>query len=117
MPSLVILILHDTSRFEELLAAWHDAGASAVTIFDGAGTRDVRERLQREELPLLPSIRDLLSGDDAPRKMVLSIVPDEAVDPLIKTTEDTVGDLMRPGNGILFALPVARVVGLREADT
>jgi len=113
MPSLVVLILHDTSHFEELLAAWHDAGAPAVTILDCAGTRDLREKLQREELPILPRIRDLLAGDDAPRKMVLSVVPDEAVDPLIKATEDAVGDLMRPGNGILFVMPVARVVGLR----
>jgi hypothetical protein len=116
LPSLVVLILHDVTRFEDVLTAWHDTGAPSVTIFDCVGTRDVRERLQREELPILPSIRDLVSGDDVPRKMILSVVPGEVVDRLIKATEDTVGDLMRPGNGILFVLPLARVVGLREVE-
>jgi hypothetical protein len=116
LPSLVVLILHNVARFRDVLSAWHEAGVPAVTIFDCVGTRDVREKLQREELPILPSIRDLLPGeDDAPRKMILSVVPGEMVDWLIKATEDTVGDLMEPGNGILFVLPVARVVGLRES--
>jgi hypothetical protein len=115
LPSLVVLILHNIARFEAVLAAWHDAGAPAVTILDCVGTRDVREKLQREELPILPSIRDLLASDDAPRKMIMSVVPGEIVNLLIKATEDAVGDLTAPGNGILFVVPLSRVAGLRLA--
>jgi nitrogen regulatory protein PII len=110
---MVVLILHNVARFHDVLSAWHEAGVPAVTILDCVGTRDVQEKLQIEELPILPSIRDLLPGDDAPRKMILSIVPGEIVEWLIKATEEAVGDLMEPGNGILFVLPVSRVVGLR----
>jgi nitrogen regulatory protein PII len=114
MYSTVVLILHDQRHFEEVVAAWHDAGAPAVTIVDAKGTRDPRERARREELPLLPSIRDLLQSDDAPRRMVLALVRDEAVDALVAATERVLGDLSKEGNGLLFVLPVSRVVGLRE---
>jgi nitrogen regulatory protein PII len=113
LPSLVVLILHNVARFQDVLSAWHEAGVPAVTILDCVGTRDVREKLQREELPIMPSIRDLLAGDDAPRKMILSVVSGDTVEWLIKATVDAVGDLSEPGNGILFVVPVARAVGVR----
>jgi nitrogen regulatory protein PII len=107
--------LHNVARFHDVLSAWHEAGATAVTILDCVGTADMREKLQREELPIFPSIRDLLPGDEAPRKMILSVVPGDTVDRLVKATEESVGDLSKQGNGILFVLPVSRVVGLRDA--
>jgi nitrogen regulatory protein PII len=116
MSSLVVLILHDLRRFEEVLAAWHDAGAASTTILDALGTRDPREQARREDLPLLPSIRDLLHADDAPRRMIFSIVRDELVDPLVRATERVLGDLAEEGNGLLFVLPVARTVGVRGQE-
>jgi len=41
-------------------------------------------------------------------------VPDHIVDPLIVATERVLGDLDERGNGTLIALPVTRIVGLRE---
>ena len=113
MSSVVVLILHDLRRFEEVLAAWHDAGAAATTILEALGTRDPREQARREDLPLLPSIRDLLHADDAPRRIIFSVVPEETVEPLVQATEGVLGDLAEEGNGILFVLPVARTVGIR----
>lgn len=113
MPSMVVLVIHDIGKFDDVLERWHDAGAPAVTMFDAVGTRGPQEHGQRDDLPLLPSIRDLLRRDDAPRKTVFSIVPDEVVDAIIDATVDLLGDLAEPGKGILFVLPVSRVVGLR----
>jgi len=112
MPSLVVLVLHDLSHFEETLAAWHDAGATAVTIVDALGTRTTREQARREDLPILPSIRDLLQSDDAPRRVVFTAVPDQLLDKLIEATEHVVGDLREEGNGVVMVLPIARAKGL-----
>jgi hypothetical protein len=114
MQQLVILVLNEASPFEDVLAAWHDAGAPGVTVLDGVGTRGPRETAGQADLPLLPSIRDLLRGDDAPRKIIFSIVEEEMVPALVAATESIVGELQASGNGILVALPVARVVGLRR---
>ena len=113
MPSLVVLVLHDLSHLEEALAAWHDAGATSVTTFDALGTRTVHEQARREDLPILPSIRDLLQSDDAPRRVVFTVVADELVDALIAAAERVLGELSEAGNGIVLVLPVARAAGLR----
>ena len=113
MPSMVVLVMHDKAQFDDVLERWHDAGAPAVTMLDAVGTRGPGEQGQRDDLPLMPSIRDLLQHDDAPRKMVFTIVPDEVVDTIVDATVDLIGDLSEPGKGILFVLPVSRVVGLR----
>ena len=113
MSSMIVLVIHDLSQFDELLDRWHDAGAPALTMFDCVGTRGPREQGERDDLPLMPTIRDLLQSDDAPRKMIFSIVPDDAVDPIVDATVDMLGDPSEEGKGILFVLPVARVIGLR----
>lgn len=112
MPSLAVLVLYNLSHVEEVLAAWHDAGAAEVTIMDGLGTRLPSEQARRDDLPLLPSIRDLLQADDAPRRIIFAAVPEAAVDALVLATERVLGDLRGRGNGILLVLPISRAVGL-----
>ena len=113
MPSMMILVLYNLSHFEEVLAAWHDAGALELTIMDGVGTRLPSEQAGRDDLPLLPSMRDLLQADDAPRRVIFAAVPDELADPIVAATERILGDLRERGNGILVVLPVSRIVGFR----
>ena len=51
MPSLMLLVMHDVSRIHDVLSAWREAGAPAVTILDSVGTcelvgrRDVPARV------------------------------------------------------------------------
>ena len=115
MPSLAFLVLHDLNHFDDILSAWHDAGAPAITILDAVGTRDLKEQASRDDLPLMPSIRDLIQSDDAPRTTIFSVVPDDIVDKLADATEKLMGDLSEKGKGIFFVVPVTRVIGLRSA--
>jgi len=42
-------------------------------------------------------------------------VPDDAIVPaLVRATEEVVGDLNEPNNGILAVLPISQVYGLRK---
>ncbi len=113
MYSLVSLVLHDFHRFDAVLAAWREAGAPAITILDSVGTRELDEQARRDDLPLLPSIRDLLQADDAPRKTLFSVVEDSVVDKLIAATEEIVGDLADEHQGILMVTKLTKVVGFR----
>lgn len=114
MSKMIILVLHNLEHFDEVLSRWHEAGVPAVTVFDCVGTRGITEQGSRDDLPLLPRIRDLLQSDDAPRKMVMSIVPDDTAERIVSVTEEILGDLSEPSKGILAVLPVERVIGLRE---
>lgn len=112
MSSMVVLVMHDLSYFTDVLSAWRSAGAPAVTILEGLGSREPKEQARRE-LPMMPSVRDVLQAEEMPRTTIFSVVPDEVVELLTQATVEVLGDLSEPGKGILFVLPVAQVLGLR----
>lgn len=113
MHSLVVMVLFEVSQLAAVMTAWREAGAPAITILDSVGTRELEERARGDDLPLMPSIRDLLHGDEGPRKTLFSVVDEHVVDTIIKETEALVGDLSEPRKGILFVLPLSKVVGYR----
>lgn len=110
---MVLFVLHDLSQLSALLTAWRDAGAPAITILDSVGTREMDEAGRRDDLPLMPTIKDLLQGDDAPRKTLFSIVENATADALVKATEEVLGDLSEAGKGILVVMELSKVVGFR----
>ena len=62
---------------------------------------------------LMPTIKDLLQTDDAPRKTMFSIVESATVDALAKATEEVLGDLGEEGKGILAVMELSKVLGFR----
>ncbi|MEX0785559.1 MAG: hypothetical protein WD939_02870 [Dehalococcoidia bacterium] len=114
MYSLVVMVLHNLTHFDAVMAAWRAAGAPAITILDSVGSRELSEQAQRDDLPMMPTIRDLLQAEDAPRKTLFSVVEDQHIDAMIRATEEIVGHLSGPEKGILFVVPTSRVVGYRR---
>jgi nitrogen regulatory protein P-II 1 len=115
MPKLVYLVIQDPSKVDEVICAWVDAGVSGLTVLDSSGwTRRSYNQGARDDLPLFPSIRMILRGREFRNRTIFSVVPDTFdLDALIAATEMIIGDLIGPGTGILFVLPLERVVGLQ----
>ncbi len=110
---MVLFVLHDMSKLDAVMTAWREAGAPAITILDSVGTREMDERGRRDDLPLMPTIKDLLQSDDAPRKTLFSIVENATVDALVAATEEVLGVLSEAGKGILVVTELSKVVGFR----
>lgn len=118
MPQLVNLILHDPGRTDEVVHAWLEAGVLGITLLDSSGlARQVSERDLRDDLPLFPSLRAMLSIPERNSRLVFSVVSDDFdLDGLIAATERVLGPLTAPDSGIFYAVPVTRTVGVRGAD-
>lgn len=118
MYFLVLLVLDDINKGPELFDAWEAAGVTGLTIMDSTGLGRLRNVMGlRDDMPLMPSIRALMQGREEHHRTIFSVVEGEAmVDKIIAATESVTGDLNKPNTGILFALPVARVVGLVPQD-
>ena len=117
MHYVVLLVLHDVSHLEEILTAWEEAGVSGITVLASTGLGRIRQRrVLREDLPLMPSLEDLLKGQHEEflnRSLFTIVEGEEIVDRLVAATERILGDLNLPRNGIIVVLPAARVYGLR----
>jgi nitrogen regulatory protein PII len=44
------------------------------------------------------------------------VIPDDLIDSVISLIQESCGDLDKPATGIIFTLPVDRVVGLATQD-
>ena len=113
MHHMVLLVLDDVDHCSPVLDAWEKAGVPGVTILESTGLGRVRKSGIRDDLPLLPSIADLLKTREERHRTLFTVVDsEEMVDRLVKITQEITGGLDAPNRGVLFVLPVSRVVGL-----
>ena len=110
MAHLLVVILHKASQLPKLLEAWHTIDVPGVTVLESAGGYRARNWLQQVGLG---AIGELFSSDDVRSKTVLSVIEDEALlEQAIVESERVIGDFYEPGSGLLFVLPVSRVIGI-----
>lgn len=107
-------VIERGEKLNEAIAAWREAGVGSATMLDSVGMCQLGEQLTMDGVPLFPSPAKLLRGEGAARKTLFAVVREPAaVEELVERTKRVLGDLDEPGEGILFTLPVTRVVGLR----
>jgi len=119
MPKLVVAIVLDIDVCHEVIRVWEGAGVSGATILDSIGMRHLLAHAQRDDLPLMPSLRSLLETEEYNHRTILSVVPDELdLEDLVRRTEAVVGDFDEADTGFLFVVPVlmARGLGRGSAD-
>jgi nitrogen regulatory protein PII len=116
MAFLVMYVLDSVAQMAEVLDVWEKAGATGITIFDTTGIGRLRQAGFRDDLPLLPSLSDLLSQPDINHKTLMTVLDDEtAVDRVVEATRSIVGDFSEHHSGILCVLPVLRVYGIKKS--
>lgn len=115
MAYLVMLVLDDPDLSEPLLDAWEKAGVRGVTILESSGIGRVRRATLRDDMPLMPSLLDLLRGGEEHHRTFLSVVESEAlVETLVQAAQEVVGDFSQPHTGLLLAMPLSHVYGLQK---
>lgn len=116
LSELVVLVLNDPGKTEDVLAAWLATGVSGATILDSRGlSHQVSRHRLRDDLPLFPSLEDLLRSREEPHRTLFAVVPDGFdVEALAAATEKITGTLEEPNTGILFTIPVIRAWGLHR---
>ncbi len=113
MTHLLVLVLDNLEQYNDILDAWESAGVSGVTILESTGLNRIRQGI-RDDFPLLPSLRSLLAGRETHHRTLFSVIENEAVlEQAIAATQHIIGDLSQPYTGLLFVVPVSRVLGLK----
>jgi nitrogen regulatory protein PII len=116
MYQMVLLIVSHSEQCPDVLDAWEATGVGGITILDSTGLGKVRQAAIRDDVPLMPSLARLFQQNEVRHRTIFAVVDsDEMVDRLIKATENQLGNLNNPDNGVMFVLPVSRVVGFEGA--
>jgi hypothetical protein len=114
MAYLLMLIVDDLDQCPAIFDAWEAIGITGITILESTGLGRIRKASgYRDDLPLMPSLRNLLQSREEHHRTLMTLIKDEAkIDEAIIATESVLGPLDEPHKGILFVLPVVRVVGV-----
>ncbi|HSL42422.1 MAG TPA: hypothetical protein VK897_03250 [Anaerolineales bacterium] len=115
---LVLMVLNDPDRLEELLIAWEDKGVRGATVFFSTGMGRIRQQDGwRDDMPLIPSLKDFYEVPENMNRTIFTVVNDDAqVAAVVAATKDVVGELNEQRSGLLLVLPIARAYGANKRD-
>jgi hypothetical protein len=110
---LLVYVLHDPDRLPAVLADWAKAGATGVTVLESTGSGHLNSALARLDVPLFPSMADLLEKVTEQRRVLFTVTNDaELVQRIAIATQKIVGDCGQPHTGILFTVPISMALGV-----
>jgi hypothetical protein len=116
MPSLIVAVLPNTDRCQNVLDTWERFGVTGITILESTGLHKLRQMdRRRDDMPLMPSLRQLLESEEMHHRTAFVVVDDGFdLEGLLRVTEQAVGgDFDAPHSGLLFVVPVTLALGLR----
>jgi len=111
---MILFVLNNPDRLEEVLTAWEQAGVSGVTVLPSTGLGRIRQKEGlRDDVPLIPALEDFYHHESDINHTLFTLVDsEELVQKVLRATEQVVGDLNQPGNGIMAVLPTVSIYGL-----
>jgi hypothetical protein len=108
---MMMFVLDDTARLDDVLAAWAAVGISGTTFFESTGGR--RRKAWRQRVHARYDYGRLSEAEAAGNCTLFAIVPDEQVArECLAAIERIVGDLDGPDTGVFMAWPLAVVKGV-----
>ena len=106
---LILFVLHNADKCDDLLDAWEEAGVGGITILHSTGLGRVRGGVLWDDLPLVPSLESLMEHEESFSRTLFTVV-----EQIVAVTQKTIGDLSLPDTGLLVVLPVVQAYGLQK---
>lgn len=112
---LILFVLDDPDKLQDLLEAWEKAGSGGATVLVSTGMGRIRNNTIRDDIPLMPGLDDFYKRIEEFHRTLFTVVKDDStLEKIVAATQDVVGDLNRPNTGILVVMPAAQVYGLEK---
>jgi nitrogen regulatory protein P-II 1 len=105
---LLVAVINHEEKVDDVLAGFVELGVTGATVISSEGMGHVLSH----DVPIFAGVRALSQRSRPTNQTVLSVIDDTLVDAVIAMIQDVCGDLDSPGAGIVFTLPVSRVIGL-----
>ena len=81
-----------------------------ATVLDAKGMAEILTT----QVPIFAGFKNLMKGSRPANKTILTLIPENLVQPAVKAIEQVVGSLEEPGNGLVFILNVDQIFGISK---
>ncbi len=114
---LLVLVLNRVELLEQVLESLARAGIPGATIIDSTGMGRTLAQTDHDDVSVLAGLRSIFQYSRPQNKTVFSVVETgEKLERALAAVKDVLGDMSRPGVGILFSLKLADAIGLAEEE-
>lgn len=105
---LLVAVINHEELVDDVLAGFVELGITGATLLESKGMG----RVLSHDVPIFAGVRSLEARSRAANRTLFCVADDAKIEQAIAMIQETCGDLSRPGAGILFTVPVTRVLGL-----
>jgi hypothetical protein len=110
---MLIMVVDDSTRLNEILRAWKDAGVKGITILESTGVNRVLPRPTAE--PMFAGFSQIFGSGRVGHNTLFAVIDElELAEAAVAATEEVLGDMTEPHTGIIFAVPVVKTWGFPE---
>lgn len=111
MKVMLTIVLNKTSCFDTLLHEFTQHNIYGATIFDSTGM--AHALYQEDEISFTTAFRMFLNPEREKSKIIFLVTDEDRIPAISKVVNDVTGGLDKPDTGIMFAVPVSYVEGLK----
>lgn len=105
---LLVAVINHEELVDDILAGFVELGITGATILESKGMG----RVLSHDVPIFAGIRSLNFWSRSANRTLFCLADEAKVEAAIAMIQETCGDMSEPGVGIIFTLPVSRVVGI-----
>lgn len=106
---LLVAIINQEEKLDDILSGLIELGITGATILNSEGMG----RVLSHDIPIFAGLETLASRSRPQNQTLLSVIrEEEKVEAAIALLQEIFGNLDDPATGIVFTVPVNRVVGL-----
>lgn len=106
---LLIAVVNQEEKLDEILSALVELGVTGATIIGSEGMG----RVLSHDIPIFAGLETLARRSRPQNQTIFSVIrEDDKVDQVIAVLQEICGNFEAPATGIVFTIPVNRVVGL-----
>ena len=106
---LLIAVINEEEKLDEILSGFVELGITGATVIGSEGMG----RVVSHEIPIFAGLQSLVSRSRPRNQTIFSVIREEGkVNGAIELLQEICGNLEDPATGIVFTVPVNRVVGL-----
>jgi len=110
---LLVMVLDDAQRLDDVLRAWMQAGVPGITILESTGIHRVLTRHRAQ--PAYMGFGQMFGSGRVGHNTLLAVIDAmETAEAAVAATEEVVGTLDRPDTGLVFVVPIARTWGVPQ---
>lgn len=111
--NVLFIVLNETDYLDDILDAFVEIGVKGATILDSQGMGSAISNSGRGKEPFFGNIRNLLDNARPYNKTIFTVIEGEyLLQQAVKTVKDIIGDMSKPGIGLMFTMPVGHIYGM-----